>query len=116
MTAVRYARSIGIEAIEERVVSLGAELRSALGAERGIQLRDRGQTRCGIVTFTKASIEPAELAEKLRGLNVNVSVSTLPYARLDLGARGLNSIVRASVHYFNTSDEIDRFVRLVASL
>jgi selenocysteine lyase/cysteine desulfurase len=45
---------------------------------------------------------------------MNVSISSVEYARLDLGHRGTGPLVRASVHYFNTEDEIDRFVAAVA--
>ena len=31
-------------------------------------------------------------------------------ALIDFAARGLTRLVRASVHYFNTEDEVDRFV------
>jgi cysteine desulfurase / selenocysteine lyase len=41
---------------------------------------------------------------------VNVSVSLVDYARLDLVTRNLPDIVRASVHYYNTEAELDRLV------
>ena len=53
------------------------------------------------------------MAEMLRAMQINVSVSALPSARLDLGERGLQSLLRASVHYFNTENEVNRFARAV---
>jgi selenocysteine lyase/cysteine desulfurase len=41
---------------------------------------------------------------------VNTSVSPASSARLDLPHRGLPDLVRASVHYYNTDDELDRLV------
>ncbi len=45
---------------------------------------------------------------------MNVSVSLVDYARLDLPSRGLSDLVRASVHYYNTTEEIDRLVRVLS--
>ncbi|MBW8710487.1 MAG: cysteine desulfurase, partial [Mycobacterium sp.] len=39
---------------------------------------------------------------------INVSVSIADYARWDLEPRGLDAVVRASVHYYNTHEELDR--------
>ena len=116
MTAVKYARGIGIAAIEQRVSTLAATLRDALADEAGISVHDLGRTKCGIVTFRKEGLEPQDIAERLRAQQINVSVSGMPYARLDLGNRGLSSLVRASVHYFNTKSEIERFLAAVAMM
>ena len=45
---------------------------------------------------------------QLRAGAINVSVSVADYARWDLAGRGLDSVVRASVHYYNTDEELDR--------
>lgn len=110
---MRYARGIGLPAIEQRVSDLAATLRTQLGTIDGVSVHDLGQVKCGIVTFQKTPLQAKEIAEQLRSQKINVSVSILPYAQLDLGQRGLTALVRASVHYFNTDDEIERFVAAV---
>jgi selenocysteine lyase/cysteine desulfurase len=107
--AVDYALEVGVEAIETRVLVLGEALRERLGRLPGVTLRDRGQRRCGIVTFTLDREDPFALAARMREIGINISVSTIDFARYDLGARGLDAVARASVHYFNTLEELDRF-------
>jgi cysteine desulfurase/selenocysteine lyase len=46
----------------------------------------------------------------LRAQAINVSVSTQFSSRLDLKGRGLLNVMRASVHLYNTEEELDRFV------
>jgi cysteine desulfurase/selenocysteine lyase len=111
--AVDYALAIGLDAIEERVIALAARLRDALAAIDGVEVLDQGERRGAIVTFRKATESATGLAARLRGQAVNISVTDTASARLDLGARGLDEIARASIHYFNTGDEIERFVGLV---
>jgi selenocysteine lyase/cysteine desulfurase len=108
--AVAYALAIGLDAIEARVRDLADRLRAALGTVPGIEVRDLGEHSCGIVTFTCEGWPAAEVVEHLAGLAINVSQAPAEYSQWDLGRRGLDAVVRASVHYYNTDDEIDRLV------
>lgn len=114
--AVRYAKAIGLNHIETRVAKLADVLREALSDIKGVQVRDLGQTKCGIVTFTKEGRDPQFIEERLREKGINVSVALMTSARLDLEARNLSSLVRASIHFFNTEDEISRFVQAVKNI
>lgn len=110
MAAVRYARDVGLKNIETRVGHLAQCLRGALMDIDGVEVHDLGEKKCGIVTLTKVGTDPSRLADGLLRAGINVSVSAMPYARLDLEPRNLSALLRASVHYFNTQAEIDRFV------
>jgi selenocysteine lyase/cysteine desulfurase len=114
-TAVDEALALGLDAISTRVLTLGATLRDRLRAVPGLALRDRGVDQCGIVTFTIDGVEPYECAALLRAEHVNISVSTIDFARADFESRGLDAVLRASVHYYNTDDELDRLVELLVS-
>jgi selenocysteine lyase/cysteine desulfurase len=112
--AVQYARGIGIAEIEERVTQLSSSLRNALANTPGLSVHDQGARQCGIVTFAKED-EPAHLvAARLFERGINVSVIDALSARIDFAARDLDQLVRASVHYYNTEDEIDRVVAAIA--
>jgi cysteine desulfurase / selenocysteine lyase len=108
-TAIDYAMNWGIENIWRRVQSLAYRLRTQLSALPGVIVHDRGVTQCGIVTFTVEGIDPHEIQYRLIKRHINTTVSESSSTLLDLQARKLDYMVRASVHYYNTEDEIDRF-------
>ncbi len=114
--AIRYARSIGLKRIESRVLGLAKTLRENLSGIRGIEVTDVGHEKCAIVTFRHANISADAIHQTLRGIAINVSVSRSNSQRLDLPARGIDTLVRASVHYYNTQEEITRFCEAVAAL
>ena len=114
--AVDYALALGLPAIRDRVVTLAEHLRRDLAALPGVRVRDQGTSKCGIVTFDAAAREPEAIRDALRVRGINVSVTTTTSTRLDMDARGLSAMVRASVHYYNTEDEIERFCRELRAL
>lgn len=114
--AIDYALGLGLDAIEQRVGDLANRLRDGLGGLRGVTVHDTGRHRCGIVTFTKADRDPTSLQTALRERSINISVSRRASTLLDMSARGLDRIARASVHYYNTEDEVDRAVAAIDAL
>jgi selenocysteine lyase/cysteine desulfurase len=56
------------------------------------------------------------VAARARTAGVNVSVTDRPAARLDLGGDRPSGVVRASPHYYSTSDELVRLAEVVAAL
>lgn len=79
-------------------------------------VRDLGRVKCGIVTFSVDGTPAETVAARLSESRVNVSVSSASYSRLDLGGRGLDALVRASVHYYNTADELERLLGVVRAI
>ena len=114
--AVDYALDIGVEASSERLIALGAALRDALAQQHRVSVHDKGLHRGGIVTFAVDDVDSEEVFKELSAQNINTSTSPASHARLDLPHRGLPTLVRASVHYYNTNEEIDQFVSAVSTI
>jgi selenocysteine lyase/cysteine desulfurase len=113
-TAIDYALGWGLDAIWQRVAALGESLRARLGDINGVTVRDLGAVRCGIVTFTVDGVEANELKKRLSRERINVTASPRSSTLLDSRARALPDLVRASVHYYNTDEELDRLVETVS--
>ena len=114
--AIDYALEWGVEAIWERVRDLGARLRGQLAELDGVTVRDVGEEQCAIVTFDVADVSADHVMATLRDRGINVSVSATSSAVIESLERGLPDLVRASPHYFNTDDELDRLVEAVAEI
>lgn len=108
--AVDYALGWGIESIQSRVTGLADWFRESLQEVPGVTVRDLGQKRCGIVTFTLSGASATDLKSRLREKEINVSVTSRSSTRIDMESRGLQSMVRASVHYYNTQEELGRLM------
>ena len=114
--AVEYALGLGIDAIRARVSHLAGRLRELLSDLPGVTVRDLGRQKCGIVTFTVEGRDPTALRDKLREHRINVSVTSRSSTRLDMEARGLHAMVRSSVHYYNTEEEVESLISAVKEL
>jgi selenocysteine lyase/cysteine desulfurase len=113
--AIDYALGWGLPAIETRVTDLAATLRSRLTGI-GARVQDIGAKKCGIVTFTVDGTPATDIKARLAQAGINTSVSSRPSAQYDFTARDLPDLLRASVHYYNTEDEIEQLVKVLEKL
>jgi cysteine desulfurase/selenocysteine lyase len=114
--ALKQARSLGVDVIRQRIRHLSGQLRDQLTSIPGVTVRDLGTEKSGLVSFTVAGIAPQTLRSKLAEKRITIAANGIPYTPLDMTARGLNEVARASVSYLNTIDEIDRLCDNVAAL
>jgi selenocysteine lyase/cysteine desulfurase len=114
--AVRQAVDLGVEAIGERTIALGARLRSQLDDLPGVSTHDLGAVRCAIVTARVDGVSTADVVAALGRARVNVTRTVPEHTQFDTEERGVHPLVRLSPHYYNTEDELDRTVELFAGL
>ena len=113
--AVDHAASIGMHRIETTVQARAEELRVRL-AEIGFEVRDLGEKRSGIVTSSHPTMAAIDVKGALAERKINASVSAPDSTLWDALRRDLPPLLRTSVHYTTTADEIDELVAVLAAL
>lgn len=114
--ALDYGFELGVAETWERIRFLSKKLRTMLTDIPGVDVWDRGESQCGIVTFTKHGIDAEVIKARLSAAGINVSSSSSQLTRDDLVAAGVERMVRASVHYFNTEEEVEKLVEKVRAM
>jgi selenocysteine lyase/cysteine desulfurase len=112
--AVRQCLELGLPAITERAVALGARLREQLDALPAVSTHDLGAQRCAIDTAGVAGVPAAQVAAALSAERINVTTTIAAHTQFDTEDRAVHPLVRLSPHYYNTEAELDRAVEVVA--
>jgi cysteine desulfurase/selenocysteine lyase len=107
---------LGLEWIERRVQALAALLRERLAEVKGVKVQDLGRVRCGIVTFTYEPHKAGEVMQWLKANGIAVRIIERSSTRIDMEKRGLDELVRASVHYYNTEAEVERLCGMLRAM
>jgi len=114
--ACEYALKIGTKNIESRCLELGSQFREKLSRIPNVKVQDPGLHQSALVTFSVENYSSEFLCEKLFENKANTTWVPEARALLDFKPRGISDVVRASLHYFNSADEIDKFIDLLKSL
>jgi cysteine desulfurase/selenocysteine lyase len=73
-----------------------------------------------VVTHMYASLQegkkPEDVKQALGEENINVSISPANSTLLDFSQRDLTKVLQASVHYYNTEEEVHTFIEALKSL
>jgi selenocysteine lyase/cysteine desulfurase len=114
--AIEYALALGLKKIEHRVQSLAALLRERLAEVKGVTVRDLGRVRCGIVTFTYEGHSAGKVLRWLQANGIAARAVERSASLIDMEQRGLEELVRTSVHYYNTEAEIERLCNVLRTI
>lgn len=114
--AVDYALSWGIENIWRRNRVLAADLRRDLATIPGVTVEDRGRERCGTIALTVDGYAADLVRAELQRARINSWVCLSNAACIDMQRRGISSLLRVSVHYYNSAEELARLCDVLESL
>ena len=113
--ALTELETLGVQNVRERIVVLSEHLRAGLTAV-GATVHDGDGERSAIVTWSVAGVDPAAVVEAANQADITINASSAAYARLDMGAKNQTSVVRATPHIYNTTEELDRLIDVVDKL
>lgn len=114
--AIDYALGWGVEHTWPRIRQLAANLRAEMTRIPGVTVLDRGQERCGTVTISVRGWDAASVRAELQRAGINTWVCLENAACVDMQMRGLDSLLRVSVHYYNSAEELARLCSVLESL
>ncbi len=114
--AIDYALALGLKRIEARCRLLADRIRTELAAIPRLTLHDLGRDRAAIVSFSIEGYAAEAVRAALTAKGISVSVSKPSSTLLDASLRDLPVIVRASPHYYNSDEELERLFEAVQEL
>jgi len=114
--AIQYMLSIGLDRIWERISDLATFARFELSKLDGVVLHDAGKSKSGIVTFSIKGMDSAVVKAKLAEFGINVSIGGQQATPIYMENQHLFSVVRASLHYYNTEEEISTMIERLGQI
>ena len=105
--AAKFIEGIGVENIEERNLQLATRLMHQLREAHGVTVLspEDPELSSGLVSFTVADWDPEAAVDQLWSRH-RIVARQVPHP----------AVIRASLHFFNTEDEIDQLAEAVRSL
>ena len=115
--AIRYIQSIGLENIQAHDNLLASRLLEGIKKIPHINIigpKDASK-RCGIVTFTIDGVHPHDIASLLS--EEHIAIRAGHHCAQPLGQYlGQTATARASLYFYNTEEEVDRFIEKLSKL
>jgi cysteine desulfurase / selenocysteine lyase len=114
--AIGQTLAMGVETIQDKVRERAERIRQALATIDRVQLQDLGAERSALVAFTVDGVPASAVRTHLMTHGVDVAVNGLSFTPLDMAARGLGDVVRASPHTDTRDEEIEALVSALTHL
>jgi cysteine desulfurase / selenocysteine lyase len=116
--ALEYLTEVGVDSARSRITDLTAHIVDRVESMPDVSLlRPIGEIRSGVIgmALSGGTHQIAAVRRYLHWRGINVSSMERVDAPLDYAARGIDSVLRISPHYYNTDDEVDRLCEHLAA-
>lgn len=114
--AIDQAIGRGMPATEEWLSAAGRSLRAALSQVDGVTVAEPVDTASAIVTFVVDRVEAGEVVSELAAHRVRLVSVPATHGQWDLGDRGIQAVVRASIHVYNDENDMAALVERVTDI
>ena len=114
--ALREALDVGLDTIRATIDANAQALRAELAVIPGVSVLDQGRDKSGLVAFNLAGHDATDVQRALAAQGITIGSNGVPYTPLDMQARGLDRVARASVSYLTSGNEIDRLLEALRKL
>lgn len=114
--AIRECIAAGIESIEESCSALSLEVRKELQRIPSVTVHHSLTSQCGIVSFYSSAIDSASIVAALQRKGFELSVVPATSTPIDSAKSRVPDLVRASVSYVTTREEVDQFIESLKSI
>jgi selenocysteine lyase/cysteine desulfurase len=115
-TAIEYYLNIGEDKIWQQVKWLSTNLRNQLSQIDNVRVLDKGPEVCGLVTFHVQDSDPKFIVSELLKRKINVVPSYRAFGIIDFDEKGVDWAIRASPHYYNTTEELDTLIESIKEI
>lgn len=115
--AIRYVQSVGFDTIQQREHDLTVNALARVLAVPHVHVlgTDKPEDHNGIITFTVDGVHPHDISEIMASDGVNIRAGH-HCAQPLLTHLGLNATARASFAFYNTDEDVDRFIESLSTL
>jgi selenocysteine lyase/cysteine desulfurase len=114
--ALGEALARGAAPTEAHLIGVAGQLRDGLAGIPAVTVQDPPTSPSAIVTFTVDGLPARQVNERLAARNVRTVSVPASHAQWDLGARGVDAVVRASPHVYNDDSDTMALVGAVTEI
>jgi len=114
--ALEQLQQAGIERIQQSILANSRRLWEGLQTLPRVDCLSKAPPQHGIVSFTVNGLSGTDAKNRLMKKGIDIVVNQAAFTPLDMQARQLKEVVRASPHVCTSSDEIETFIREMHSL